>query len=1022
MRHLTLATLAAFLLGASAYPSESDLRFAHLDAEDGLSRNWVHCTLRDRRGFLWIGTHNGLNRYDGKRFKMYHDSPEDAYSLPASEILSLYEDSRGRLWVGTVKGLALYDWQQDRFVALPFGSDSDQLKNGRVSSIFEDSHGDLWVGTNDAVTRVRFDQGVLTARRHSIVSKDVRERPVTGIVEDRGGQLWVGSETGLHRFDPHSGSIAAWAGSEDRDSILARASIQGLLLADDGKIWVATLMGLFHFDPEKEIWDRHLPRADDPTSLSHSRILSVAQDARGWIWVGTDRGLSVLDPGTGRFSRYAPDVHDDTTLNSPSIWSIEIDDQGIVWLGTYNGGVNYVTPNSNNFDLVAPRRDGLNNPHIKAVLEDARGDLWIATDGGGVNRVDARSGRYTHYRHDPKDPTSIGSDAICALLEAEDGSIWLGGWEASLSRPDPSSGRVRRFSVDQRPSAREGGWGLLGLRSGELLVATQGGFEIFDPKTETFAHLSDRYPGVHQKLAHTAIEDAAGNIWLGFRNFGAQYIDRSSGVVRSYSDALDGSYSLGQGWVMDILSDSRGNVWFGTEVGLVGIVAGTNEVRRYTTEDGLPDDAVAGILEDASGNLWLGTHNGLSLLVDGTRVPEEPRFVNFDLHDGLQGSEFGEGTTFRSTSGRLYFGGHGGVTSFLPDRVTLNPEPPPIVFTDLRVFDKSVRPGEAGSPLDVALSETREFRLSREDSVVTFEFAALNYVLPQKNRYHYRLEGLERDWNDAGTERRATYMKLPPGDYRLQVRASNNDGVWTEDAAELRIVVEPAYWQTWWFRSGAGLGFSFLLWGGYLLRTRSIRSTNAALQVEVDERRRVEQMLEETNSELETSNAELERLARHDPLTGLSNRRDIIEVVRREIIRSERSQRPFALLLGDIDNFKVFNDTHGHACGDAVLVGVASKLVAVVRRQDAVARWGGEEFMILFPETEAQESIQLSERVRAEIAGARFEHDGVGLRVTITVGVTMYRLGEPFDTTAKRVDRALYEGKVRGRDRVVHVD
>jgi len=1033
MRSLAQALLAVALVGgARAQPGQTELRFAHLTADDGLSRNWVRTTVRDRRGFLWIGTRSGLNRYDGRRFTTYRHTPDRPGSLPSSIVWSVYEDRRGRLWVGTASGsdsaaaegepggLALYDRENDLFVRIPSGPGKGGLADTFVKVITEDRGGRLWVGTRVGLESVSLEDGDVSVQSYALPVGSVPLRLVNAILEDSAGDLWVGSEAGLHRFSVREARFVPWARSEG-DRLLAGADVQDLTLGEDGVLWVATAgLGLFLLDPERGVLAHHVPRPGDPSSLGHLRIRCLARDAQGRVWVGTENGgLSVLDPDTGSFTRHVPGIGDEG-LNSASIWSIDIDREGIVWLGTYNGGVNYIAPFTKRFELFAARPDGLSNRHVNAVMEARDGDLWIATDGGGVNRVDGLTGEYTHYRHDPTDPTSIASDSICAILEDEEGSIWLGGWEASLSRLDPDTGRVEGFSAGESPTIFDSVWHLLELRTGQLLVATHGGVQLFDRETHTFTPLWSLYPGAGRETVFTAAEDPDGGIWLGLKDGGGvQHIDPDTGAVTEYAHDPADPTSLGEGAVMDSLVDSRGNVWFGTEGGLSCFGGGTEALRRYTTADGLPHSAVAGILEDASGDLWLSTHGGLTRFLDGILVPAEPTFVNFDRHDGLQGNEFRAGAAFGSDSGRLYFGGHGGLNSFLPEEIQLNPVPPPVVFTDLRIFNRSVRPGAPGSPLEIALTEATDLRLSHEHSVVTFEFAALNYILPEKNRYRYQLEGVDPDWIDAGTRTTATYTKLPPGRYALRVTASNNDGVWNETGARLSVVVSPPYWQTWWFRVGGLLGMSALLWAGHLSRTRAIRSRNAALQAEIERRRRVEGILEETNARLETSNAELERLARHDPLTGLSNRRDFVEIADREILRARRTKRPFALLLADLDHFKSVNDLHGHACGDAVLVEVARKLVALVRRQDTVARWGGEEFMMLFPETREDESLQLAERIREGIASASFAFDGIRLSLTLTVGITAHRAGESFDAMSARIDRALYEGKGGGRNRVV---
>jgi PAS domain S-box-containing protein len=408
-------------------------------------------------------------------------------------------------------------------------------------------------------------------------------------------------------------------------------------------------------------------------------------------------------------------------------------------------------------------------------------------------------------------------------------------------------------------------WQVLELRSGELLVATHEGTDLFDPKESKFARLWARYTDAGQDETFAAIEDERGNLWLGGLD-SVQFIDRSRNVVRKYGHDPGQSQGLGRGVVSTILIDSEENVWIGTETGLNCLPDATKDMRRYTTADGLPHDTVTNILEDLSGNLWLTTNRGLSKFVDAVHLPEKPRFLNFNVHDGLQGQEFMRGTALKSRTGRLYFGGPHGLNAFYPDEIRQNLQPPPVVLTNLRIFNRLVIPGVDGSPLEKAITEISELTLSHRHSIVTLEFAALNLVLPQKNDYAYMLEGVDPEWIDPGPQRSATYMHLPPGSYVFRVRASNNDGVWNEEGVALRLEVTPPFWNTLWFQLLAGLLTAAGLVLVYRQRVRRLHARAQELAEKVEERTRdlhalneeLEERVAERTSEME---AEKERLA-----------------------------------------------------------------------------------------------------------------------------------------------------------------
>ncbi len=862
LRTPCLVALAFFASGTWVKAQER-LRFGHLTAADGLSRNWVESVLKDHQGFLWVGTQDGLNRYDGRRFAVYRHDPEDPHSLPSSIASALYEDRSGRLWVGSGwgrAGLSLYDRELDRFDRIPYGPGSGGLSGSWVQAILEDHEGRHWVGTENGLNRMEPETGRFQAFPFEPRGPaDDTSTVIFSLLEDRQGRLWLGTGSGLYRFDPPTGRYTAWEGRPDHPDGPDDADVWDVVEGPDGRLWVSTVGGgLFQVDPDTGSQRRFVPVHGDSTSLSHLRVRRLAWDHSGQLWVGTENGgLCRLDPQTGRFQRFLPDPEDPSSLNSASVWSLFVGDQDIIWIGTYNGGLNFLSPLPRGFDVVRSHRGGLSSPHVTAVMEDRKGNLWVGTDGGGLNRIDGTDGSYRHFRHDPLRPSTIGSDAVFGLLEDHAGQIWLGGWDAGLSRLDPQSGRVTRFQhdpADPTSIVSNNVWTVLELSSGELLLATDRGVDLMDRGLGTSSRLADRYPGAGVSATFTALEDPAGDLWLGGKVEGVQHVERATGRVTELRHDPGDPDSLGSGWVMALHRDSAGNLWFGTEGGLSCLEAGTKRMRRFTARDGLPSNGIASIEEGLSGDLWLGTFAGLTNLVNAVKVPRVPEILSFDVRDGLQGQEFAAGASCRTRPGLLLFGGEGGLSLFDPAEIAKNPTPPPVVFTDLRLAGERVVPGTPGGPLERALGETSELRLSYRETLITFEFAALNYILPEKNRFRYRLSGIDPTWNDGGSQGSATYTRIPPGRYSLHVQAANNDGVWNRQGASLLVVVTPPLWQTWWFRLAAVALLATAVVAGHKLRTRAIQARNRELQREIEDRRRAE-------AELELRNAELERYA-----------------------------------------------------------------------------------------------------------------------------------------------------------------
>jgi PAS domain S-box-containing protein len=874
-----MAAIACLALGSAsiARPAEG-VRFGHLTIEDGLPNNRVLAILKDSEGFLWFGTQNGLTRYDGTGFKFYRHEDNNPASLASSVAGVLYEDSKKRLWVGSFwgnKGVALYDRAHDSFRSFFPTSDPDAQDGNHVRSIIEGRDGMIWLGTDNGLARVDPDKG--TVQRFPIDPKAEANDPqtlVAGLFQDSRGRMWVGTGEGLLRFDAEQGSYTRWEGRANDPNGLDHADVWSFYEDESHRLWIATHgSGLHVMDPETGSDHAYLPDPHDPTSLGNARLLCLLADGKGTLYLGTEGGgLNVFDMGKKTFRRYVPEIGDDTSLSSGSIWSLFLDDQGTLWIGTFNGGVNILSPYLQRFRNVTARRGGLNDSHVSSILEDREGIVWIGTDGSGLDRWDPKTGTYRYFRSDPSDPTTVGSDAVWALLEDSRGNLWVGGWAGGLGLLDRSTGRVKRFLHDPANPysiVNDNVWRIVELKTGEMLVATQQGADFFDRDTGHFTRVQDRYPGVTANVIYSATEDQKGNLWFVGSSFVGK-VDRRSHRVTRYPDIE----RLGSGWTQAVLVDSHGNVWTGSEGGLSCLVAGSERWVRYSAAaDGLSDDTIVGLIEDGGGNLWVSTGSGLNEIVDAVSAPDHPQVYRFDVRDGLQGQEFARNACFRGGSGQVYFGGSRGLNVFRPDSVRLNRVPPKVALTDLRILNESQRPGAPGSPLKVAIGETKDLVLSDKDTVVSFDFAALNYVLPAKNRYKYMLDPFDKGWVDAGTQHTATYTNLPRGKhFTFRVKAANNDGVWNEEGVALGVYVTPLWYERWY----TWIFFGLLVVVGvvtlYRVRVRALKAREqdlalrvaektADLQKEIDEHQRTEKRLAEENEERQRAEEEARQAA-----------------------------------------------------------------------------------------------------------------------------------------------------------------
>jgi ligand-binding sensor domain-containing protein len=834
-RHPIACLLALLALGSAASAAEYPLRFAHLAVEDGLSNVWVRAILKDSRGFVWFGTANGLDRFDGTEVHTFRHEPDDPDSLPGSHVTALLEDGRGRFWIalaGEAAGLALFDRSRERFRHIPLDPTPLPRFAAEVRQLFEDSSGGLWVAASSGLYRLDPEQTRLSrvwGERPDVV--EIGRHMVFRAAEDAHGQLWLACGTGLVHFDPETGVGTRWSTVQDGVEIPSPAGVTDVYVDERGFVWfISDGVGLVRLDPDTMRVRRWAPGSPGADGLPVRRPRRLIGDRRGSLYVGSeDAGLAVLDLATHRFTHYVPDPNDPDALSAASIWSLYLDDEDILWVGTFNGGVDIASPSRRRFGLMGARSGRLQTSSVGSVLEDHAGHLWIGTDGGGLHRVDRNTGDVTVYRHDPRDPDGLASDSVLALLEDDEQRIWIGMWQGGLQALDAQNGRFTTFRPTPSDATTLASPHVLALEqgfTGELLVGTlDAGVQILDRQRGRFAHLSTRVPGAGHGVVNTIVKDDLGNLWIGHHD--AEYVDRETGVVTQQR--------LDAGRVFAIHPDRAGNVWFATRNGgLIRLSKATGEIARFTTSEGLPSTRVTGILEAADGSLWLGTSRGLVRVESSTGPSESLRFLHFDARDGLQGDEFRQGATFVSTSGEMYFGGPNGLSFFRPRDVGAPRHAARAALSRIRIFNRLVAADDPGVELDAAVSEASHLVLSPDQTMVSFEFAALEYRVPGKSLYRHRLEGFDADWSPPGRERRATYTNLPPGAYRFRV-AVGRDGSWNEDALALEVVRAAHVYETGAFRAALVTLSLAAGFGVHRLRLARHRSTERALQARFDE-------------------------------------------------------------------------------------------------------------------------------------------------------------------------------------------
>jgi PAS domain S-box-containing protein len=795
-------------------------RFTRLSVEQGLSQSTVQAILQDHVGFLWFGTEEGLNRYDGYTFVVFRHDSRDPQSLQDDEVSALHEDRQGRLWVGTWAGLSLFDRRAETFTAIP----SIQQK---VTSIIEDADGTLWVGTQgDGL----FERNATTgAWRHylhrSNDSTTLGGHEVSVLLRDRRGRLWVGTfDAGVDLLENGSGHFLHYRHDPRNPRSLANDEIWGLAEDNAGDIWVASYGGgLSVLDHRTGIFRHYQHKPGDPKSLQTDHLTCVFVDRSGTLWIGTDgAGVLQYDPVSDHFVALVHNTADPASLSQNTVRTITEDSQSQLWVGTHLGGASVLKkpPSAfNYFTHNATDPSSLSDSAVSSFFEDSAGRIWVGTEGGWLNRFERKTGNFVRYRL----PSGMPDSWVLTLHEDRRGRIWIGTYRGGLCRFDPRRGTFviykHRFN-DPRSIANDEVWAIAEDQAGALWLGTNVGLDRFDPSLGTVtAHYDLGEPSVRALLF-----DRRGNLWIGILG-GLDLLRRGSSGLLHYRHNDSDPRSLSSNSVVALHEDRDGRLWVGTIGG--GLNRLDLETATFTCYREFPSNVIYGIQEGSSGQLWLSTNQGLSRL-----DPATGKIVNFDLANGLQTLQFQLGASLKTRDGRILFGSLDGFHDFDPDEIKPNGYAPPVVFTSLRVFNQPAKLPQSLSTLD-------HITLSFQDKIFSIDFSALDYTLPRRNHYAYVMEGLSDRWIQLGEKRQVTFTNLDPGTYVLRVKASNSDGVWSKDsAASLRVLVLPPFWRTWWFYTLCILSIVFTGSSAYLLRTRHLRAQSQALARLVDERTR----------------------------------------------------------------------------------------------------------------------------------------------------------------------------------------
>jgi diguanylate cyclase (GGDEF)-like protein len=998
--------------------------------------------IQDPQGFIWLATQNGLLRYDGYEFKTYLFDIADPYSLPDNYVITLHLDQQGRLWIGSRAGLARYEPEQDAFIRYQHQADNGQsLSHNMVMDIIDDQQGGLWIASfGGGLNHFNPSSGQFDVYRHDPNNnQSISDDRLYSLMLDKQGVLWVGTRTGgLNSLEIASGKFTRYQHQDNQSEGISHNRIYALLEDVSGHIWVGTRGGgLNRFDRKTGHFQHFRYNQHDSNSLGSDHVFDIFQDQQDTIWVGTSNGgLNRLDAQGLQFDRYQHDSLNHNSLAHNNVFSMFQDDLGIIWLGLFGGGLSKFSPDDIDFGFtqnILQQKNSLSGGKVNSIYKDQAGIVWTGTDLG-LNRYDPQRDEYRFFSHDPDRSDSLAPSNVQAIFEDAQARLWIGtlGGLSQLSAAEkgqsqPSFIHYHNKVADPRSLSDDAVLAITQDNSGKLWVGTEQGLNRFDPIGQNFTrylYQSGVSTGLSNNSINTLYPAKDGSLWVGTVSGLNHFLPQSEQFVQYYIYP-DKTKGLAHDRIFSITEDAAGKLWLGTMAGLHYFDPKDQSIKSFPE---LSNATLAVLLDDQSG-IWLAGDEISRLDLNTGQIKKY-------MGAGAGCGAAAQGASFKASDGQMFFGGNG-YCAFYPDKVMAKhqaPAQPNIVFTDFRLLNKSVVTSRKTktSPLSKAIDYNPMITLKHTDNILSFEFAALDYVRPNNNQYRYKLVGFNDQWIEtSASNRRATYTNLPSGEYSFVVIASNSQGVWNEQGRIINLTILPAPWRTWWAYMGYALLLALIVFAFWREQTKQIsleRKMNHELELQVKTRTG---QLEEKNQELQRAFAEIEQVSMTDQLTGAHNRRFFNQNIDHQLALLKReyfnlkgaATKRLGFLLIDADHFKKVNDSYGHDAGDQMLQQLVAVVKKTCRNTDWVIRWGGEEFLVAGLVEKQDELHILAERIRHNIEQYAFSiGNGQTTKQTCSIGLTYYPfIQQQFDAltwqeTLNLADIALFKAKDQGRN------
>jgi len=844
-RLIVIALLSAPLL---SFAQNQSLKFEHFGTSEGLSQINVNAIIQDSRGFMWIGSRNGLNRYDGYKFISYRFDSQNKNSISNNMITDIVEDHDGNIWAATQGGINKYERNTGNFVRYMHDDHNpNSIANNIVNRLTFASDGKLWIATqNGGLDCLDTRKNIFQHHLHSASDPNsINDNNIRTVFEDSQHNLWVGTTFGgLNLYDRKKNVFSNFQYHDPITKIAAGNNVICIIENNKDQLWIGTQEdGLFLFDKRNKSYKQYKHAENSPNSISSNTIYSLRKDVAGKLWVGTENGgLSILDIKTDKFNNYYHDEVDNNSINGNSIYAICRDKMDNMWLGTFNGGVNLFKKSTASFTLYRHNSSpsSLSNNYVLSLFEDKEKNIWVGTDGGGINKFDPQTGKFLNYKHQSGSKTDLVGNYVLVVNQDEDDNLWVGTWGSGISVFNPKTQTFNNFSKDPKNANGLSGnnvYNLIHTRDKKTWISVFGnGLDCYDKATKTFKNFKfdvNNPHGISSNYIYSLCEDRKGNLWIGTSDAGLDLMDRKTNTFTHFQHN-EKRNSIGNNGVTDILEDKQGNLWLCTLSGLDIFNPETKHFTVFTKKDGLPSDIAYAVREDGNGKFWISTNGGLSVY-----DPISNKFKNYTTEDGIQGDEFKPHSALKTTDGKLYFGGINGFNAFYPDQIQNPVSFSPLMITSFQVFNKPLlmaKDSSDPSALKQDISDTKSITLSYKQSVISLDYTSLDFGSPDKKQYAFKLDNFDPEWNYVGSRNTASYTNLPPGKYLFKIKYKNSAGLWSPVKDSLLITIVPPFWATWWFRVIAIMFVVGAIYGIFKYRLRAIRLQQIELEKQVDER------------------------------------------------------------------------------------------------------------------------------------------------------------------------------------------